>query len=330
MERKHTKEDLKTMQAWSLQRKIQVTQTRIMEWYLHFDGQVYISFSGGKDSTVLLDLARRIYPDIEAVFVDTGLEYPEIRDFVKTFDNVRTVKPKRRFDEIITRFGYPLIGKETAGRIASAKNNIDCSRAKKLLGTYRLDGKKTRYSQKSKWAYLIDAPFKISDWCCEAIKKQPLKKIKKKPITGSMACESDLRETKWLESGCNAFDNKKQISQPMSFWTEQDVLQYLILTKIPFCKVYGEIVPENDQTQLFQDLIKLKTTGCKRTGCMFCLFGATNKDDRRLLEMKETHPQQYNYCLNGGEFGEDGLFKPNKNGLGYKYIIDNYIPEIKY
>mgnify|MGYP000264252689 CR=1 FL=1 len=55
-----------------------------MEWYMRYDGQVFISFSGGKDSTVLLDLARRVYPDIPAVYVDTGLEYPELRDFVKT------------------------------------------------------------------------------------------------------------------------------------------------------------------------------------------------------------------------------------------------------
>lgn len=80
---KHTRQDLKIMQGWSLERKIRVTQTRIMEWYMRYDGQVFISFSGGKDSTVLLDLARRVYPDIPAVYVDTGLEYPELRDFVK-------------------------------------------------------------------------------------------------------------------------------------------------------------------------------------------------------------------------------------------------------
>ena len=91
-ENKYTNEDLKIMQGWSLERKIQVTQTRIIEWYQKWDGNVYVSFSGGKDSTVLLDLARRIYPDIQAVFVDTGLEYPEIRQFVKGFDNVKNYK----------------------------------------------------------------------------------------------------------------------------------------------------------------------------------------------------------------------------------------------
>ena len=85
---RYTPEDLKIMQSWSLERKIQVTQTRIIEWYQKNNGKVYVSFSGGKDSTVLLDLVRRIYPDVPAVFIDTGLEYPELREFVKTIQNV--------------------------------------------------------------------------------------------------------------------------------------------------------------------------------------------------------------------------------------------------
>ena len=68
----YTYKDLQTMQAWSLERKIRVTQTRIIEWYLHYNGKVAVSFSGGVDSTVLLDLARRIYPHLGAVFVNTS------------------------------------------------------------------------------------------------------------------------------------------------------------------------------------------------------------------------------------------------------------------
>ena len=100
---KHTRQDLKIMQGWSLERKIRVTQTRIMEWYMRYDGQVFISFSGGKDSTVLLDLARRVYPDIPAVYVDTGLEYPELRDFVKTKDNVIWLRPRYPFTQILEK-----------------------------------------------------------------------------------------------------------------------------------------------------------------------------------------------------------------------------------
>ena len=87
-----TREELKALQALPLERKIMITQTRIIEWLLKFKGQVYVSFSGGKDSTVLLDLVRRIEPNVEAVFVNTGLEYPEIQSFGKSFGNVTILR----------------------------------------------------------------------------------------------------------------------------------------------------------------------------------------------------------------------------------------------
>lgn len=84
----HSREELEEMQRLPLQRKIQITTARIIEWYQHYDGKVYVAFSGGKDSTVLLDIVRRIYPDVPAVFSDTGLEFPEVREFVKSCENV--------------------------------------------------------------------------------------------------------------------------------------------------------------------------------------------------------------------------------------------------
>ena len=74
----HTNEDLKELQSKSLEEKIQISTARIIEWYEHWDGKVAVSFSGGKDSTVLLDLVRNVYPDVIAVYSDTGLEFPEI------------------------------------------------------------------------------------------------------------------------------------------------------------------------------------------------------------------------------------------------------------
>jgi len=121
MDAVHDAERLKELQALPLSRKIQITQTRIIEWYQHYDGNVCVSFSGGKDSTVLMHIARQIYPDIPAVFSNTGLEYPEIQRFVKSFDNVDIVTPPMRFDEVITTYGYPLIGKEVAEAIHFAR-----------------------------------------------------------------------------------------------------------------------------------------------------------------------------------------------------------------
>ncbi len=101
----YSKEDLDVMQSWDLQRKIQVTTTRIIEWYEYFCGNVYVAFSGGKDSTVLLDIVRRIYPDVPAVFCDTGLEFPEIREFVKQHDNIVILRPEMNFRKVIETYG---------------------------------------------------------------------------------------------------------------------------------------------------------------------------------------------------------------------------------
>ena len=138
---KHTKNELAQMQSLPLNIKIQMTKRRIREWYEFWEGQFYVSFSGGKDSTVLLHMVRELYPDVEAVFVNTGLEYPEIQKFVKTFDNVTILRPEMRFDEVIKKYGYPIISKEISecvfqGRLALKNNCKKYSyRLQKLIGT---------------------------------------------------------------------------------------------------------------------------------------------------------------------------------------------------
>lgn len=121
----HTKSELKQMQSLPLNVKIQMTKRRIREWYEYWEGQVYVAFSGGKDSTVLLHMVRELYPDVEAVFVNTGLEYPEIQKFVKTFDNVTMLRPKMRFDEVIKKHGYPLISKEVSECVCGARRFLE-------------------------------------------------------------------------------------------------------------------------------------------------------------------------------------------------------------
>lgn len=317
-ENKYTSEDLKTMQSWSLERKIQVTQTRLIEWYQKFGGKVRVSFSGGKDSTVLLHIARQLYPDIEAVFVDTGLEYPEIRDFVKTFSNVTWLRPEMNFREVVTKYGYPMISKRVSLHVSVARRNPDGKVAQLFVPGNAHDVKyKGKYSQ-VKYGELINADFLIDNKCCNVMKKIPFKAYEKqtgkKPIVATMACESELRELAWLTNGCNAFDAKHPQSSPMSFWTEQDVLEYLRRYKVPYASVYGDIVEENG---------KLRTTGCQRTGCVFCGFGAhLEKEPTRFQRLKETHPKLYNYCLNGGEYGDEGLWRPTKDGLGMRHVFE--------
>lgn len=117
----YTKELLKELQSMSLFEKIEMTKDRIEDWYMTYHGNVFVSFSGGKDSTVLLHLVRSMYPDVPAVFSDTGLEYPELKAFVREHDNVTVVRPKMTFSEVITKYGYPLVSKEVAEAIYYAR-----------------------------------------------------------------------------------------------------------------------------------------------------------------------------------------------------------------
>lgn len=325
----HDKQRLKELQALPLDRKIMITQTRIIEWYLKWKGQVYVSFSGGKDSTVLLHIARQCFPDIEAVFINTGLEYPEIQNFAKSFDNVTVVRPAMPFPEVIRRHGYPMISKEIAeclfeGRLSLLRGGDAYTyRLRRLRGELLdNDGKPSMFNCE-KYEPLLHTDFYIGNKCCLTMKKTPGKQITKrsgkKPIIATMASESKIRQSEWLRHGCNGFNMKSPVSTPMSFWTEQDVLEYIRRYALPIASVYGEVVPSDNGC-------KLCTTGCNRTGCIFCGFGAHLNDDDRFIRLKETHPRQYDYCINGGEYGWVGYRKVNVRWKRIEFVNEDKSP----
>lgn len=270
---------LRERQKLSLRTKIMMTKSRIKEWYEYWKGKVYISFSGGKDSTVLLHQVRKIYKDIPAVFVDTGLEYPEIREFVKTVDNVIWLKPKLLFNKVIEIYGYPIISKDNAQKIDEIRN----SNSEELINK-RLNGDKNGNGKlPNKWKFLINSDFKISAKCCEIMKKSPVriyeKETGRKPFLGMMADDSFSRITSYLRTGCNSFSSNRPVSLPMAFWTDRNVWRYIRNSKITYSKIYD--------------------MGYMNTGCMFCLFGIQfEKRENRFHRMKKTHPKQYDYCIN--------------------------------
>ena len=384
MANKHEAYELAQMQSLSLEAKIRMTKQRIEAWYetwkcyeifnkktektryvtateeppLKEDeyietistGQVYVSFSGGKDSTVLKHIVDSMYSDVPAVFVNTGLEYPEIQAFARDIkegkydcfnSDIEIVRPEMRFDEVIKRYGYPVISKDVAQTVKTARRNKNTYRYKKIAGTATdKNGNKSIYNM-PKWQFLLEAPFETSSQCCDVMKKRPIHKYenetKRKPIIATMATESINRKTAWMKNGCNAFDAKKPKSQPLSFWTEQDILLYIKKYNVPYCSVYGDIVIDEkaDGENILEGQInlidylgcheatdKLKTTGCSRTGCIFCMFGChLEKEPNRFQRLKETHPKQYKYCISGGEL-VDGKWQPSKEGLGLGKVLD--------
>lgn len=120
-----------------------------------------------------------------------------------------------------------------------------------------------------------------------------------------MASESMLRRTEWLRRGCNAFSSNHPISKPISFWTDHDVLSYIKNFNIPLASIYGDIVEEKNG--------KLTTTGCSRTGCMWCAYGChLEKEPNRFQRLKITHPKIWEYCMKPMEEG----------GLGMKKVLE--------
>ena len=378
---RHSPEDLKQMQSLPLDYKIILSEERIKAWYdtwtkfeiydketgkTRFDtiavyhweepkmkpseyivsqepGQVYVGFSGGKDSTVLKHIVENMGGvwDVPSLFVNTGLEYPEIQRFAMSQPNVITVRPEMRFDEVIKKYGYPLVSKEVAQTVYEAKRNAETGkytyRLKKLNGEcVDRDGNPSQYNI-PQWKFLLDADFDISHKCCDVMKKNPAKDYEKatgrKPMLATMASESRLRYTKWMKFGCNAFDQARPTSQPLSFWTEQDILHYIKKFDVPYCSVYGDIQLKQkkefsaqvnliDYLGCYEPEDTLETTACDRTGCIFCMFGChLEKEPNRFQRLKETHPRQYEYCIGGGEL-VDGKWKPNKEGLGLGHVLD--------
>ena len=270
---------LKQKQSLPLEAKVLMSQNKIRQWHDHWNGQVYVSFSGGKDSTVLLHLVRSLYPKVKAVYFNTGIEYPEINAFIKQTRNVEWVKPKLSFKEVIEKYGYPIISKENSQKILEARTTKSAK-----LKHKRLFGAGNKYNSGRiplKWQYLINAPFAISHKCCDVMKKRPAKHYEKrtglKCIIGTMASDSHLRKQQYLRTGCNLYEGKIQC-KPLSFWSTEDVWAYISKYSIPYSPIYD--------------------MGYKTTGCIFCAFGAhLEKKPNRFQLMKQTHPKLHAYCM---------------------------------
>lgn len=313
----HTTEELKNLQSKSLEEKIQISTARIVEWYETWGGQVYISNSGGVDSTVLNWLVHRVYPDVIDVYCDTGLEYPELRKFIINKPGIVVLKPKMNFVEVIKKYGYPIISKETAYAIYSA-NHGSLYGTNKMKGL-RIDGTlNSYYSGNIKWGYLVDSDIPVGNQCCYIMKKSVTKHYEKQsgkhPFIGTMTEESITRKTAWIRNGCNAFSGDRPISSPISFWKKSDVLGCLCKYNIPYVKeVYGDIVCENGV---------YTTTKQKRTGCVFCGFGChLEKEPNKFQTLAVLEPKLYDYCMRGGKYDESGKWVPDK-GLGMAKVLD--------
>ena len=290
---------LRYRQNLPLDIKVKMTERRIADWYNYFGGEVYLSFSGGKDSTVLLHIARRIGLDIPVVFLDTWMEFPQVRQFVKEHENTITIKPDKSLKQIIDDDGWCFPSKDVAEMIDGVRRDKKWA-IKKINGLDKNGNKSEFRQQYKKWKILVDAPIKISHRCCLDMKEIPVAKYEKetgnKPILALMAEESQRRKESYLRTGCNGFNSQRPVSKPMGFWTGQDVLNYIKMNNIKIAELYGKIIPCDGHKKLLKTNCKLCCSGMSRTGCMFCPVGLhLNKD--RLKLVKHFNSKLYDYIM---------------------------------
>lgn len=271
-------------QSWPLEQKIEYTKILIQEWYDHWEGKVYLSFSGGKDSTVLKHIIKSMKLDIPVVFVNTTNEWPEIISFVNSLgSSITKLKPLKTFREIITQYGYPVISKEQSQYIEEYRHTkSDKLKNKRKYGT------NGSFKISKKWFFLTKADFEVTSLCCNYLKKEPFKRYeketKRKAIVGTMTHESELRKSSWLKYGCNSFNTTRPVSKPLSIWLEKDIWEYIQKYNIEISKVYD-----------FMD----------RSGCMGCAFGLhLEKGENRFQMMERTHPKKWNFIINVLGYGK--------------------------
>lgn len=291
---------LLSYQALPLEAKIKKSKLLIDEAIREFGiDKVYISYSGGKDSTVLSHMIRQEYPDILHLFSDTTTEYPETLKHIiwekkENGMNLIRVRPidgngkPFNFKRVVNEYGFPAFSKNVANAIRTYRRALTPQTKQNSIDYINRNFKK--YGQYKEC--------NISDLCCDKLKKVPLKKKAKElgmecVILGTLAEESRQRSQDWIKYGCNIFNQKKDNQcRPLSFWTEADIYEYI--------EKYNVKIPD-----LYQ-------MGYERNGCMFCGFGVhLEESPNRYERLKETHPRSYAYLVNN--------FKDILDELGIKY-----------
>ncbi|MFN0254488.1 phosphoadenosine phosphosulfate reductase domain-containing protein [Pedobacter ureilyticus] len=326
---KVTPEELKIRLNWPLQLKIKWAVNRIAEFVIELDGEVYNTFSGGKDSRTVKDIIDKIwdgtfadflpkhiyvklmkYPKPNDVFCNTGLEFPEIVKYVKCFDGVTILKPIMGFTRVIREVGVAIGSKKIAMMVKRLRNYIanpsETNAATKnlYLNGIKKDGTISKGSMLPKlWQKLINAPFPVSDECCNIFKKEPFKRYQsstgKRPIIGTTVGESSQRTVSYYITGCNSFEEGKEKCRPISIFTEQDIWNYAFYYGLRHCEVYYDrtvMVEQLDGTTIERFLVAEKSTGC-----LFCLFGLhleNKEENNRIQRLALSHPKRWDIVVN--------------------------------
>lgn len=234
---------------------------------------VYVSTSGGKDSAVLVDIAKKLYPNIKLIMFNTGLEYQCTIELAKKQD-AEIMQPKYSWKKIGEEIGYPVVSKEVSERINQGKKTPNGIVMAFFCGMFPVP---------NVWLHFFDdkiVDFKISKKCCDYFKKKPAKETKLNPMIATRTEESRLRQCAWKRTGCNAFalDYSSGKSTPLALWTSKDIERYIAENNVELSDLYTKY-------------------GAKRTGCMMCPYGS-QYDGHRFDMLKKLEPKRYEFFMN--------------------------------
>lgn len=258
---------LQSMQEKSLKQKIKRSQ-KLIERVITKHKRPAVAWSGGKDSTVLLHMILQIQPNIDVVWVNTGVEFPECVHYIQEIKcywklNLHVAHPSTTFWQIVDKFGWPILGKGGSGGWQSRANYLERSGKVKLA-------KATREA-------------KISAACCRLLKHNPAEKLYKELETdclllGNMVDESRQRYLTWSQRGDYYYVSSEGRFKawPMAAWTEEDVWEYHSKFNIPHSTIYDK--------------------GHKRNGCWPCLMDF-HYNDNKLSILHQSHPKLWHFLV---------------------------------
>ncbi|MDR0341234.1 MAG: phosphoadenosine phosphosulfate reductase family protein [Mycoplasmataceae bacterium] len=251
----------------TFEQKLEYSKEKVREFikYCEFKKLPFpvISFSGGRDSTILWHLVRNVVKENKLKFKPTIIVaseffHPDNVKIIKKFNTSsksKIIPAVKTFSEVITTIGFPIISKELSQKIRGV---LDVKVKGKWIATCFGYGKGRAIPEK--YLHLLDTDFcnfKPTHECCNLI-KGGVKHDTNPKFIGTTIFESELRKTNWLTKGCNIFDEESPISRPISLWNDEDVKKFIELEKIKISDAYQK--------------------GWTRTGCMFCGFGLNIED----------------------------------------------------
>jgi 3'-phosphoadenosine 5'-phosphosulfate sulfotransferase (PAPS reductase)/FAD synthetase len=276
---KVSEQEFKQKMAWSLNQKIDHGLGTI-ERFFNINPDAVTSFSGGIDSTVLLKMVRIIKPGSKGVFDNTTNEHSEILKFVRTCENIETVIPNETFIKVVQKYGFPLISKKIARMITDLRHPTEGNATVRncyLTGMTRSGFVNNNWRLPKKWHFLIDVEFDLTSKCCDLLKKKPLQKFNKQGVfIGTMATDSRMRKQSYLQTGCIDIASNK--CKPISFFTKQDIWDFVRMYKLPYCNVYDK--------------------GENNTGCAYCGFGCHLEKESRFERLKIREIKRYEQIMN--------------------------------